>query len=252
MIRTRNYYHNCTENSFQDSNSIDCLANFIKSGSNYKNIKKFVISSDHLKSGSADCVSEIVYTLSTLIDYLAALTDRGFTINELHQQLSFNLSIGSNFFFEIAKFRAFRVLVNQILSDYGFDQEATIDLCARSTTWNKSSMDSHTNLLRTTTEAMSAAIGGAKRIEISPFDQTYSESNEFSLRIARNIQHLLKSESYFDVVSDAAAGSYYIENITDQMVKLAWSRIVDINKNGGFFSIDSIRKSPKRFEETTR
>ena len=221
--------------NFKHDDWLNTLSEFIASGKNFDRMKKLTINGTHFKSAAADCISEITFTLSTFIDYLDGLTDNGFTIEQLHNELSFNLAIGSNFFFEIAKLKAFRILVSQILTDYGFEGEQNIHICSTSSDWNKSSKDEYTNLLRSTTEAMSAILGGANRIEVLPFNSTNNYPTDFSLRLARNCQQMLKSESYFNIVNDASAGSYYVESLIIEITNKAWQRICQINDDGGFY-----------------
>ena len=137
---------------------------------------------------------------------------------------------------EIAKIRAARMLWSKIMEQY----QPKCDCClkvfinATSSLWNKSIFDPYVNMLRTTTETMSAAIAGADSISTNPFDIAFKEADDFSYRIARNQQLLLKEESYLDKIVDPAAGSYYIENLTDSIAQYAWQYFLTIEEKQGF------------------
>jgi len=144
------------------------------------------------------------------------------------------VAVGPDYFFEIAKLRALRKVMTLLAAAY----ETEMDICfhAETATRNLTLYDTHNNLLRTTTEAMAATIGGCNSLVVKPFDCFYNAPNEFSSRLARNIQLLLKTESYFDKVSDVAAGSFFIEELTEQLAEKAWSLFQDIEANGGFIA----------------
>lgn len=137
---------------------------------------------------------------------------------------------------EIARLRAGRLLWAQIVKAFGpqKDCSARMIVHAETASYNKTVYDSHTNLLRTQTEAMSAALGGTWSITVLPFDAMYQEPTLFSERIARNQQILLKEESYIDKITDPAGGSYYIENLTASLAEHAWKMFLEIQDKGGF------------------
>lgn len=144
--------------------------------------------------------------------------------------------MGSSYFLEIAKFRAVRILWKMITDAYGADQPDTFTayLHGRSSGWNKTLFDPHTNMLRTTTEGMSAAIAGCDSVTLDPFDSTYRQPDDFSQRMAQNTQTILKEEAYLNKVEDPAAGSYYIEVLTDKIAQAAWECFREIEQQGGF------------------
>jgi methylmalonyl-CoA mutase len=150
------------------------------------------------------------------------------------KRFQFNLAVGSDFFTEIAKLRALRKLWALVLDQYGMNEE--LYLHCETTQLNKSSLDSYNNMLRTTTESMSAILGGCNSLVVRPFDITFKNTSEFSARMARNQQLILKEEAYLDKVADAGAGSYYIESLTDKIAEEAWQDFKRIQSKGGYLA----------------
>lgn len=181
---------------------------------------------------------ELGYALAWGNEYLNALVEAGLDATEVAKKIKFNFGISSNYFLEIAKFRAARMLWANIVKQY----EPTCDCAckmkahAETSTFNLTLFDAHVNLLRTQTEAMSAALAGVDSITVSPFDKAYQVADDFSERIARNQQLLLKEECHFDKVVDPAAGSYYIENLTASIAQQAWALFLGVEEEGGMMS----------------
>jgi methylmalonyl-CoA mutase len=194
------------------------------------------VNGQHYHNAGAGIVQELAFVLLQGNEYLAQLTERGFAVDNITPFMQFNLAVGSNYFLEIAKLRAVKMLWSNIVAQYHPTKEESMQMTlqAESSLWNKSIYDPYMNLLRTTTEGMSAAIAGADSILIHPFDFTYRKADETSLRLARNQQAVLKHESYFDKVIDPAAGSYYIETLTDSIAKAAWGIFTEADAAGGF------------------
>ena len=168
-------------------------------------------------------------------DYLVHLTDEEHTAADITKHMQWNLGVGSDYFLEIARIRAARMLFSALVS--GFDKTSEISpvyIHSITTTWNKTLYDPNVNMLRLTTEAMAAILGGCNSLVVRPFDSTYNEPGDFSERLARNIQIILKEESYFSKVVDPAAGSYYIESLTDSLIQNAWELFLKIDDQGGF------------------
>ena len=138
---------------------------------------------------------------------------------------------------EIAKFRAARLLWSKIVEAYGIGDKdsAKMAIHATTSTFNMTTFDAYVNLLRTQTEAMSAAIAGVDSMTVLPFDLSYKASDDFSERLARNQQLLLREEAHFDKVVDPSAGSYYIENLTSMLAGEAWKIFLSVDAAGGFF-----------------
>ena len=189
-----------------------------------------------IHNAGSNIVQELGFTLAAANELMARLTERGLTVEEVANNLVFNFATGSNYFMEIAKIRAARLLWSKIVEQYGpkCDCAKKVFISATSSVWNKSVYDPYVNMLRTTTETMSAAIGGADSITTNPFDIAYKEPDDFGYRIGRNQQLLLKEESYMDKIVDPAAGSYYIENLTDSIAQYAWQNFLAVEEKGGF------------------
>ncbi|KAA6343320.1 Methylmalonyl-CoA mutase [termite gut metagenome] len=186
---------------------------------------------------------ELGYALAWGNEYLVQLPDNETSAITVAKKIKFNFGISSNYFLEIAKFRAARLLWANIVAAY--DGKGAKDEChcaakmrihAETSTFNLTLFDAHVNLLRTQTEAMSAALAGVDSITVTPFDKTYQTPDELSERLARNQQLLLKEESHLDKVVDPAAGSYYIESLTVSIAKQAWDIFLKVEEAGGFYA----------------
>lgn len=177
------------------------------------------------QNAGANMVQQIAYTLAHANEYLNQ-------ISVVNKPLVIQMAVGSNYFFEIAKLRAMRLLFNLVAKEYNSVPECHLFVIP--TKRNKTIYDYNTNMLRTTTECMSAILGGANTIANLPYDALYHKDNEFGDRIARNQLLVLKNESYFDKVNNPADGSYYIESITAQLAEKALVLFKDIEANGGF------------------
>ncbi|MBP5516069.1 MAG: methylmalonyl-CoA mutase small subunit [Bacteroidales bacterium] len=187
-------------------------------------------------NAGSNIVQELGFSLAAANELMAKLSDRGYDATAVAKNIIFNFAIGGNYFMEIAKIRAARMLWSKIVEQYKPSCECACKafINATSSTWNKSIFDPYVNMLRTTTETMSAAIAGADSISVMPFNVAYKDADDFSYRIARNQQLLLKEESYLDKIVDPAAGSYYIENITDSIAQYAWQYFMAVEEKDGF------------------
>lgn len=198
-------------------------------------LKTITVNGLNFNNAGATIIQELAYSFSQTVEYLNYLTERGLEINVLANKIQFNFGISSNYFFEIAKIRAAKILWKLILQEYRVvDKEIHINSITSIT--NFATFDAHNNILRATTEAMSAIIGGCNSLTILPFNTFYEDANDFSERIAINIQHILKEESFLDKVSDASKGAYYIESLTDEMVTKSLALFQEIEKKGGFLN----------------
>jgi len=198
-------------------------------------LKTISINGLNFNNAGATSIQELAFSFSEAVTYLNYLTERGLDAAILASKIQFNFGIGSNYFFEIAKIRAAKILWKLILKEYGVTNN---DIYIHSTTsaTNYASFDAHNNILRATTEAMSAIIGGCNSLTIVPFNSNYEESNYFSKRIAINIQHILKEEAFLNKVSDASKGTYFMEALTDEMVEKSLLLFKEIEKKGGFLN----------------
>jgi methylmalonyl-CoA mutase len=197
--------------------------------------KVITIDGHYFQNAGSSLVQELAYSLASASEYLACLTARGLKADEVAPFMQFSLGIGPNYFMEIAKLRAARLLWTRMVEQYQAKREESFRLFIHATTalWDKSVYDPYVNMLRTTTEGMSAALGNADSVTILPFDISFKEPDEISRRIARNQQLVLKEESYLNKIADPGAGSYYIENLTNSIAHHAWQMFKDVEARGG-------------------
>lgn len=231
-------------------NIVAACAKAAKAMPNYRVV---AVNSITLNNAGAFCSQELGYALAWGAEYMEMLIEAGFTADEAAKAIKFNMGIGGNYFMEIAKFRAARMLWAMIVKAYqpACDCAAKMRVHAETSAFNKTIYDAHVNLLRTQTEAMSAAIAGVDSMTVRPFDITYKESDDFSERIARNQQLLLKEESHFDKVTDPSAGSYYIENLTHSIAEQAWKLFLDLQNAGGFYAAIESNSVQEDMKETS-
>ncbi len=189
------------------------------------NISLLAIDAGFYQNSGANMVQQIAYAIAHANEYFNR-------INNINQPIVFQVSVGTNYFFEIAKLRAIRLIFKTVASEYNHNLDCHI--LVSPTKRNKTIYDYNTNLLRTTTECMSAILGGANTIANLPYDSLYHKDNEFGDRIARNQLLILKNESYFNKVNNPSDGSYYIESLTQQLAEKALILFKDIEENGGF------------------
>ena len=228
-----------TKGDFCSPNGEKCfarIAELIRKTKEYKHIRVVTVSGQIFGNSGSTIVEELAFVLSAGHDYLVRLTDAGLTIEEAARKLRFSFSVSSNYFMEIAKFRAARMLWANIVKGYNPEKNCAckMQIHAETSKWNQTVYDPYVNMLRGTTEAMSAAIGGVYSLEVTPFDASFENPTEFSKRIARNVELLLKHESHFDQVVDPAGGSYYIENLTQSIAAEAWKLFLEIEEKGGY------------------
>lgn len=205
----------------------------------------------YLNNAGSYIYQELGYALAWGNDIIAKLVEAGLTVEVISKKIKFNFGVSSNYFMEIAKFRAARFLWSNIVFAYGEkcprtcsnNQPDGLERCggkmrihAQTSEWNMTIFDAHVNLLRTQTEAMSAVLAGVDSLTVLPFDAAYKDSDDFSERIARNQQLLLKEESHFDKIVDPAAGSYYLENLTESIANQAWKLFLEVEEKGGFIA----------------
>ncbi|HRP02406.1 MAG TPA: methylmalonyl-CoA mutase family protein [Candidatus Kapabacteria bacterium] len=183
-------------------------------------------------------IQEIAYSLSYAIFIINSLLDRGLNIEQIANSISFNFSIGTNFFMEIAKLRAFRISYSKILSTYGLDtQKINIFLKTETSQRDSTYYDAYNNLLRSTSETFASIIGGTNYHTVRNFDELHRLPNEFSRRTARNIQIVLKYEAHLLDTIDPAGGSYYIEKLSSDLAQSSWSAFQKLEANGGIVEV---------------
>ncbi|MCM1369817.1 MAG: methylmalonyl-CoA mutase small subunit [Candidatus Amulumruptor caecigallinarius] len=204
---------------------------------NIPGMKCFAVDSCMFNNAGAYISQELGYALAWGAEWLTMMTEAGMTIDEVAGRVKFNMGISSNYFMELAKFRAGRMLWAEIVKAYNPASEDACKMHVHAVTsrFNQTLYDSHVNLLRSMTETMSAALAGVDSIETLPFDDCYARPDEFSERIARNQQILLRDESHLNKVVDPAGGSYYIETLTSSIAAQAWKVFNEVEDNGGFY-----------------
>lgn len=231
LVRDGNWF----ENLDKDFDKLNTIAS--KATTPFLNI-----SSGIYQNAGANMVQQLAYTLAHVNEYFNR-------IQNLNQPITIEVAVGTNYFFEIAKLRALRLLFNTLAKEYNHNFDCHIIVTP--TKRNKTLYDYNVNMLRTTTECMSAILGGANSIANLPYDALYHKDNEFGDRIARNQLLVLKHESYFDKVNNAADGAYYIESLTEQLAEKALLLFKDIEANGGFITQLIEGNIQKKISEST-
>lgn len=213
-------------------------AEIIKAAAALPKFRVLAVDAVMLNNAGSYISQELGFALAWGNEWLASITDLGLSADEVAKRIKFNFGISSNYFMEIAKFRAARMLWAQIVSAYkpSCKCAAKMETHAKTSEFNMTIYDAHVNLLRSQTEAMSAALAGVNSMTVTPFDITYKQPDEFSERIARNQQLLLREESHFNKITDPAAGSYYIENLTISIAEQAWKLFLEVEDKGGFYA----------------
>jgi len=216
-----------------------------------KNLRCFVVDSNLLNNAGAYITQELGYALAWGAEWMTILTEAGLTPCEVAGRIKFNMGISSNYFMELAKFRAARMLWAEIVKAYGAEEECCkMMVHAVTSQFNQTIYDAHVNLLRSQTETMSAALAGVDSIETLPFDLQYKQPDEFSERIARNQQLLLREESHLNKVVDPAGGSYYIETLTASIAEVAWKLFNEVEEQGGFLTLLEKGEVQKKVNES--
>ena len=220
----------------ENSEWVEGAAAVLKAGQALPNYRVLAVNAFLFNTARAYISQELGYALAWGNELMAKLTEAGFTADEVAKKIKFNLGISSNYFMEIAKFRAARWLWAEIVAAYKPACECACKMVAHAQTseWNMTVYDAHVNLLRSQTEAMSAALAGVDSITVRPFDKIYQTPDDFSERIARNQQLLLKEECHLDKVVDPSAGSYYVEVLTNSLADVAWKLFLEVEEKGGF------------------
>ena len=201
--------------------------------------KAISINGNIFHNSGASITQEIAYSLASGNEYIYRLVSNGLSIDKILPRILFSLAIGSNYFMVIAKFRAARLLWTKITEQYNpkNNNSQKMNIHAVTSLWNKTIYDPYVNILRNTTEGMSAAMGGIDSMTINPFDISFKEADKFSMRNARNTQLILKEESYLNKIADPAGGSYYIENLTNSIAESSWNIFQEIEENGGLINL---------------
>jgi methylmalonyl-CoA mutase len=218
------------------------------------NFKIVGVNASNFKNAGSSSTQELAFGLAIGNEYLAKADDAGIKAEELAPRMKFTFAVASNYFMEIAKIRAARLLWSKIVEAYGLKDKANAYMHIHSVTcdWNKTAYDAYVNVLRTTTEAASGIIGGSDSITVNPFNSAFNTPDEFSERIAQNIPIILKEEAYLDKAIDPAAGSWYIESLTDSLAQHAWKLFLEIEKEGGYSEAFKTGLIKTKIEETAK
>jgi len=231
------------------------LKDILESASEYTGIQLIGVNGKYFNNAGASVVQELGFSLSIGAEYLTRLTENGLDAGVIAPRMKFNFGVSGNYFMEIAKLRAARMLWANIVKAYkprcqcgvncDCDDKCCGDVClcagqmnihTETSGLNKTIYDPYVNLLRAETEAMSATLGGTGSLTVIPFDAVYEKPSEFAERIARNQQIILKEEAHFDKIADPAAGSYYIETLTASIAEEAWKLFLETQDKGGFIA----------------
>ena len=200
-------------------------------------LRTVLVSGDVYANGGANDVQEVAYTLATAVCYVRQLAQRNIDMKTIAKSMMFTFSMGANFFMEIAKLRALRVLWARIMEEFGAEeQDRAVHVHGRTSAFTKTVYDPYVNLLRNTTQAFSGVVGGLNSLEVSPFDQPIRKSDEFSRRIARNIQVMLQTEFELRQPVDPVGGSWYVETLAAELCEKIWAEFQTIESKGGIIA----------------
>ena len=221
-----------------EDNVVTKLKPVVEKAKAVPNFRTIAVHGKFFANSGSSIVQELAFSLAEGAEYLTGLTEAGVSIDDAAKAIKFNMGVGNNYFMEIAKLRAGRLLWSKIVEAYGPSCNCAAKMIVHSETnrYNLTIYDPYVNMLRTQTEAMSAVLGGAHSVTVLPFNAVYEETTEFSERIARNQQLLLKEESHFDKIADPSAGSYYIESLTESIADQAWKLFLTVQDKGGFIA----------------
>ncbi len=215
---------------------MDALTPCIRRASHLPNMRCLLVRSDHFHNAGANTVQELAFQLNTAVAYLDELTNQGIDIKQIVKNMHFTVAIGSSYFIEISKLRALKILFAKVVQAYGEKEYLPTDvhIHAVASSFTKSQDEPYTNLVRNTSEAMSAILGGCHSCTLLPFDTAYDKSGELARRMSRNVSLLLKEEAHFDKVADPVTGTYYLAHLTDKLITNAWELFLKVEAMGGF------------------
>jgi methylmalonyl-CoA mutase len=193
------------------------------------------VKGDVYHNAGATATQELGHVIATLVCYIEEMKTRGLSPADVLARVRIHLAVGSDYFMEISKIRAARWLWSKIAATYG-GESAPVHIHGSTSRWNKTTYDAHTNMLRVTSEAFAAVVGGVDSLHIGPFDEISGKTDDFSRRIARNVHTILREECGLDRVIDPAGGSNYIEWLTDRMAAKSWEIFQGIESRGGMLA----------------
>lgn len=223
--------------SYSLNDTYEMMAEMTKwSIKNTPNLRTLFVQTHPYHDAGGNVIHELAFAISSGLEYLREMDHRDLSIDDAANKMIFSFSIGSNFFMEIAKLRAARMLWARIIKELGGNEAAQkMTIHSRTSAWTKTKYDPYVNILRGTVEAFAGVIGGTDSLQVSPFDEAIKTSDEFSRRIARNTHLILDKESNLSKVTDPAGGSWYIESLTYTIAEKAWELFQKVEENGGMF-----------------
>ena len=227
-----------TKGDFCHPDSMNRLKAYVEAVQHFPYLRVVGVEAFAIHAAGSSIVQELAFGLAMGSEYMKQMIKQGVTPDEAARRIQFTFAVGANYFMEIAKFRAGRLLWANMVKDYGAGSECSMKMKvhAVTSTWNQTVYDPYVNMLRGTTQAMSAAIAGVDSLEVLPFDYAFRAPGPFSNRIARNTQIIIKEEAYFDKVVDPSAGSYYIETLTKSIADEAWKLFKEVEEKGGYIA----------------
>lgn len=249
------YYATRGKFCVSQAHCFDLAKMLIEKFADYPHFRVIGASGITFKNAGVAITQEVGLALAAGVEYLNQLTERGLKTHQIANKMTFNLGVTSSYFPEIAKFRAARLLWANIVKAFpdSCDECAKMYIHAETSFWNMSIYDPYVNMLRSTTEAMSAALGGVDALTVKPFDAAFRTPTAFSERMARNQQIILKEESHFDKTADVSAGAYFIENLTNDIAEEAWNIFIETEAAGGYLKalqIGRIQEVVKEMQKT--
>ena len=235
--------------SHSEEEDFKISASLINSASHFfPGLRTLGINGQIFHNAGANIVQELGFSLAIISDYLDLLSKAGAKPEAIAKSMQLNFSVGPVYFMEIAKIRAIRLLFARLVQSWGIQDEKALKTFVHCSTseWNQTVYDPYVNMLRATTESMSAAMGGCDSLTVRPFDKPFRKTTVFSERIARNTQIILKEEAWLDKVQDPAAGAFFIENITDSIIEESWKLFLEIEDLGGYLAAFKAGEIQKR------
>ncbi|MCH7409098.1 methylmalonyl-CoA mutase family protein [Belliella sp. DSM 111904] len=236
---------------FYRSEGLEVIKKLLVQFEKYPNFKTFTIDFAHYHHAGGLSFQELSYGFGAFLEHVDRLTEEGVSLELIFKNVLLKSAVGSDFFLEIVKLKVARMLIFQIanLFKHKLDPKS-IPFYVQTSYWSKSKFDMDTNMLRNTTEAMSAIIGGCTALEVLPHDLSMGSSRDFASRMARNVSSILKEEAYLDKVLDPAAGSYYIEKLAEELFNRVINGILTVDAEGGWWSMSSLHDIQAEIKET--
>ncbi|WP_313798360.1 methylmalonyl-CoA mutase family protein [Cytobacillus sp.] len=202
------------------------------------NLRTILVDTSVYHKAGANAIQELAAALSTGVQHIQELLERGMSLEKILSKMVFKFSIGANFFMEMAKLRAARVLWSKIAEAYGANsEEQKMVISAETSPFTKTVYDPYVNLLRAGNEAFAGVLGGVQFLHVSPFNEPEGKTTHFSDRIARNTQLILKEEAHLKNIIDPAGGSWYVESLTNELAEKAWALFLQIEEQGGMAEV---------------